>query len=241
MAHFILVHGGFHGAWCWELLEPELERAGHTSVAMDLPIDRTQTWIDDYADAVVQSVAGQDVEGAYLVGHSLGGIIVPRVAAKLPGTRIIFLCAGFAHTTEQDLAESMEATAADFMSWLVFDELGRASMSRERAIAGFYHDVPLQTADWAVSSLRPHWAEGLGKADPIPPYADRVAHAVCTLDDAIINPERHRAMAERRFGITPVTLPGSHSPFLSRPAELAQVLGEIAVADQQGRRYVQPN
>src|SRR5579859_6525427 len=114
MAHFILVHGGFHGAWCWELLQAELERTGHRTVAMDMPIDRPQTCIDDYADSVVESVAGQDVEGAYLVGHSLGGIIVPRVAAKLPGTRIIFLCAGFAHSSEQDLTESMEATTADF-------------------------------------------------------------------------------------------------------------------------------
>lgn len=121
MAHFVLIHGGFHGAWCWEPLLAELERAGHASFAMDLPIDRPLTWIDDYADAVVESVAGRDVEGAYLVGHSLGGIVAPRVAAKLPGTRIIFLCAGFAHASKEELSESMEATHADFFSWLVFD------------------------------------------------------------------------------------------------------------------------
>lgn len=114
-------------------------------------------------------------------------------------------------------------------------------MSREQAIAAFYHDLPAETADWAVDRLRPHWAEGLGKADPVPPYADRVAHVISTLDDAIIDPERHRRMSEKRFGITPIALPGSHSPFLSRPAELAHVLGEIAAADRQGRRYAQPN
>ena len=34
MAEFVLVHGGLAGAWCWELLEPELHRLGHRTLAM---------------------------------------------------------------------------------------------------------------------------------------------------------------------------------------------------------------
>ncbi len=34
---FVLVHGGFHAAWCWSRTIPELERLGHRAVAVDLP------------------------------------------------------------------------------------------------------------------------------------------------------------------------------------------------------------
>ncbi len=37
MARFALVHGAFHGAWCWEPLVRELRAAGHTATAIDLP------------------------------------------------------------------------------------------------------------------------------------------------------------------------------------------------------------
>lgn len=37
MATFVLVHGAWHGGWCWEKLKPLLEQAGHTVVAKDLP------------------------------------------------------------------------------------------------------------------------------------------------------------------------------------------------------------
>jgi pimeloyl-ACP methyl ester carboxylesterase len=240
MAHFVLIHGGLHGASCWEKLRPELEQHGHTSFAMDLPIDQPQTWMDDYADAVVESLAGQDTEGAYLVGHSMGGMVAPRVAAKLLGTRIIFLCAGFANVSEEERLESVAATHGDFFSWLTMDEQGRATMGREHAIQAFYGAAPPDLADWAIQRLRPQWHEAFAKVGPVQPYADRVAHVIYTLGDAIIDPERHRRMAEARFGITPIALPGDHSPFLSRPGELAQLLSEIVTADQAGRRYAPP-
>jgi len=237
MADFILVHGGLHGGACWDLLRPELEALGHSAFAMDLPIDRSGAYMDDYADAVVASLGDRDTVGAYLVGHSMGGMVVPRVAAKLPGTRIVFLCAGFAHTGEEERLESVAATTGDFFGWLIVDELGRVTMSRENAVTAFYHDVSVDLVDWAYAKLRPQWAEGFSKVGPVEPYADRVAHVVCTADDRIIDPDLHRKMSEARFGITPIVLPGSHSPFLSHPALLAETLDRIAAADKDGARY----
>jgi pimeloyl-ACP methyl ester carboxylesterase len=37
MVTFVLVHGARHAGWCWELLTPLLQRAGHDVVAVDLP------------------------------------------------------------------------------------------------------------------------------------------------------------------------------------------------------------
>src|SRR5262245_614415 len=39
MSMFVLVHGAYHGGWCWSRLVPELERLGHRAIAPDLPCD----------------------------------------------------------------------------------------------------------------------------------------------------------------------------------------------------------
>jgi hypothetical protein len=47
MATFGLVHGGFHGGWCWDRLIPELAARGHEAVAMDMPIDDADATLSD--------------------------------------------------------------------------------------------------------------------------------------------------------------------------------------------------
>jgi pimeloyl-ACP methyl ester carboxylesterase len=228
MADFVLVHGGLHGASCWDLLRPELEARGHRIFAMDLPIDRAGVYMDGYAEAAADAIEGKAADDAFLVGHSMGGMVIPRMLARRPKARLIFLCAGFAHTTDEEHREGLEATTGDFFGWLIADDLGRVTMSREDAIKAFYPDVDPAIADTAVSNLRPQWHEAFSKVGPVAPYADSVAQVIYTLDDRIIDPERHRIMAEKRFGITPVALPGGHSPFLSHPARLAEILSQVA-------------
>ena len=228
MAEFILVHGGFGGAWCWDLLVPELARLGHASFAMDLPVDQPDVWIDDYARIVQESVAGKASEDAYLVGHSFGGMIVPRVARERPLARMILLCAGFAHTNDAEQAEMAAATdTASYYRRLEMDEYGRARLSRENAIAAFFHDVRPDLADWAAGKLRPHWAEAMAKVGPVEPYADRIASIIDCEDDRILFRDAHRDLARKRYGIDPIMLPGGHSPFLSDPALLARALDSM--------------
>ena len=228
MSDFVLVHGGLHSASCWDLLRPELEARGHRTFAMDLPIDQPGKLMDDYAEAALAAIDGKAADDAFLVGHSMGGMVIPRMAAKRPNARLIFLCAGFAHTTEDERLESLAATTGDFFGWLVFDDQGRVTMSRQDAITAFYQDVAPDIAERAVAGLRPQWAEGFTRVDPVAPYADRVAQVIYTTEDRIIDPERHCKMSEARFGITPIALPGGHSPFLSHPAKLADILASAA-------------
>ena len=52
MTTFALVHGAWHGAWCWERLLEPLERRGHGALAVDLPAEDLDAGLDAYADIV---------------------------------------------------------------------------------------------------------------------------------------------------------------------------------------------
>jgi pimeloyl-ACP methyl ester carboxylesterase len=83
MTTFALVHGAWHGAWCWEQLTPLLQQAGHDVVTMDLPIEDGAATFDTYADVVCAAIDGRG-EDVVLVGHSMSGATVALVAARRP-------------------------------------------------------------------------------------------------------------------------------------------------------------
>jgi pimeloyl-ACP methyl ester carboxylesterase len=69
---FGLVHGAWHGGWCWERLVPELEQRGHTAVLPDLPCEDVRADATEYARVVGEALGDADGD-VVLVGHSLGG------------------------------------------------------------------------------------------------------------------------------------------------------------------------
>src|ERR1700682_3319508 len=89
---FALVHGAYHGAWCWDQLRQELERDGHSTSAADLPCEDPEAGAERYADEVVHSMP-KTAEGVVLVGHSLAGLTIPVVAGSTRTLITIYLCA----------------------------------------------------------------------------------------------------------------------------------------------------
>lgn len=90
MATFALVHGAWHGAWCWELLTPELTRRGHRVVAPDLPAAEPSATLQTYADIVCTALDGLGGDDVVVVGlpgrqhDSTGGRPVARSSTGLP-------------------------------------------------------------------------------------------------------------------------------------------------------------
>jgi pimeloyl-ACP methyl ester carboxylesterase len=87
---FVLVHGVWHGAWCWERFIPEIEAHGHRAIAIDLPIEDGTATFDTYADVVDAALIGSD--DVVLVAHSLGAMVIPIVAARRPVRAMTFVC-----------------------------------------------------------------------------------------------------------------------------------------------------
>src|SRR5688572_25619526 len=100
MSTYVMIHGAWHGGWCWDKVRRRLEDAGHRVVTPDLPghgDDRTETaavTLDAYAGRVCEALDAQ-AEPVILVGHSMGGVIITAAAERRPEKvrALVYLCA----------------------------------------------------------------------------------------------------------------------------------------------------
>jgi len=194
---------------------------------MDLPIDDPAAGLDDYADSVVSAVEGRAGAGAWLVGHSMGGLVVPRVALKREVGGIIVQCAGLPARNEQEEQESYEARNPANESHFIRDADGCICLSRAHAIEDFMADAAPDIQQSMFSRMRRQATAPFERFAPIPRFPDVPMHSIITSEDHIVRKELHRQMIRDRIGVESVELPGSHCPFLSRPADLARVIDDM--------------
>jgi pimeloyl-ACP methyl ester carboxylesterase len=223
---FALVHGAWHGAWCWERLTPELEARGHRVVAPDLPSDDPTATFITYAAVVEDAIAGED--DVVLVGHSLAGNTVPLVAARRPVSRLVYLCAVVpipGRTFNEQARIEPDTFIHGYQAGLIADDEGRSSwVDEEIARDTFFADCDERDARAAFERLRPQAMAPYDVPCPLDDLPDVPRTTVVCTDDRIVNPDWSRRVARERLDAPLVELPGSHSPFLSRPAALAEVL-----------------
>jgi len=228
MATFGLVHGAWHGAWCWERLIPELAARGHQAVAMDLPCEDPEAGAARYAEVVDAALPRTD--DLVLVGHSLGGLTIPLVAVRRPVRLLAFLCAALpvpGQSLEEQVAADPTLYAPGYATHpgrVVHPDGSTSWASADSVREVFYHDCA--PADVARAWPRLRRQSRAPRREPCPllawPEVPRVS--IVAREDHAVNPVWARRAARERLGVAPIELAGSHSPFLSRPAELAALL-----------------
>jgi pimeloyl-ACP methyl ester carboxylesterase len=229
MTTFALIHGGAHGGWCWEHVLPELDARGHTAVTPDLPLEDPSAGARGWADTVIaaldQARAGGDV---VLVGHSMGGMAVPVIASMRPVRRMVFLGAMVpvpGRVYADYLAE--EPGAITFASDVATDEPSPSGVAWEAARDGFYNDCPELVARRAWERLRPTAMTVFTEPCPIDRWPDVPSTCIIMTEDRAVGQDWSRRVARERLRADLIELPGSHSPFLSRPAALADILATL--------------
>lgn len=225
MTLFALVHGGAHGGWCWERLVPELEARGHAAVTPDLPFDEGDAGAEAWARTVVDAVdAATPDDDVVVVGHSLAGMCLPVIPAMRPVRRLVFLAAQVPDPGRvylEHLAENPDAVTFEFDRG---GTPGPAGLSWEAARDGFYQDLDEDVARGAFERLRSMASMAVfTEPCPIDEWPDVRSTYILMTDDRAVGPTWSRRAAER-IGADLVELPGGHSPFYARPAELADVL-----------------
>jgi pimeloyl-ACP methyl ester carboxylesterase len=89
----VLVHGAFHGSWCWEPVVTRLDAAGRSSVAVDLPsVSSARASLADDVACVRAALDAVDGE-ALLVGHAYGGVVVTDAGRHPAVAHIAYLTA----------------------------------------------------------------------------------------------------------------------------------------------------
>jgi pimeloyl-ACP methyl ester carboxylesterase len=228
MTTIALVHGAFHGGWCWDRLVPELHARGFETVAPDMPCDDPAAGVLEYAAVIEKATQGHD--DVVLVGHSLGSLVIPVVAASRPVRRMIFLCSVPTGPGPAVDGQMSEMVSPAFMAAARFyDAAGREVLAASDARQVFFDDCTDADANWAVAMLRPQSPRPLIEPSPLTSWPEVAQSVILTTEDRALN--HTWAMAAARARLVdggPVLLPGSHSPFLSRPAALADVLATEA-------------
>lgn len=224
-----LVHGAYHGAWCWEFLRPELERLGHRVITVDLPITDPTLGAEQYAQSIEDAL--DPTSEPMLVGHSMAGLVIPFVATRRPIKRLVFLAA-FLPTpgrsaNEQRATEAIDGRVAPRNA--EWTDLGDDvwMVGPKTATELFFHDAPAAVARWATQRLRPQSYAVFRETTPLTAWPEVDSRSIVCRDDRAINPEWVRNVARERLGVEPIELAGGHSPFLTRPADLARVLDSM--------------
>lgn len=235
MAAFVLVHGAMHGAWCWDYLRPELEKLGHSAIAVDLPIDREAGAPKLYAETVAEAAKKS---APIVVGHSMSGIVIPLVADLIPVSGLVYLCPVLRRPGSSLAKDKEDGVNTDFVypgsgaDIKVGEDGFFAYQNANAAIADFYHDCTPDIAAWAAAKLRKQRRFFMDVSQQAK-WPDVPAACIVCDDDRTLNPVWQRRVSREWLGVEPIEMAGSHSPFLSQPAHLAEVLHGLASAFQR--------
>jgi len=237
LSQFLLVHGAFHGAWCWGKTVAELEKRGHRAKAIDLPgqgEDQTplkEVTLNTMVDRIIAEMAGLAGQ-VVLVGHSLGGIPISVTGEKAPDRvqALVYLSAFLPRDGEALLDIENRNPKPVVPVSMIFDaERVSGTIMPDKVREIFYHDCSDEDVADASARLRPQALAALmTKVHLTPERFGRIprVYIECT-DDRALSIDMQRDMIAKSPPVDVPSLPASHSPFLSMPDKLAEAMSDL--------------
>ncbi len=231
-ASVVLVHGAWHGAWCFAALQQALDTRGVPSFAVDLPGHGASTLPlgDLHGDAahVTDVLAALD-RRVVLVGHSYGGAVVTQAAAQAADVRHLVYLAAFALDDGESVLGFLTAQPREEVALSAAmrpGPEGSTVLDPTTAVPALYGDAEPGAVAAALARLSPQPLATMTQPVAGSPRATIPSTYVRCLRDAAVHPHHQATMAARCTHA--IDLDCDHSPFLSRTDELADLLAEIA-------------
>lgn len=231
MSTFVLIHGAYHGGWCWDKVVPLLEKEGHKVEAPDLPghgTDKTpiqEISLQSYVDRVCE-ILDMQTEPAILVGHSMGGVVMTQTAEYRPDKikKLVFLTAILLENGESLIQYIMQDKDSLLHSGIAVPaDKSSGTVKQETAKEMFYNDCMDEDINKAKSLLVPEATapcitpvnttlENFGRIPRI--------YISCKKDKAL-TPSIQKKMYMNLKCEKVISMNTGHSPFFSAPEELA--------------------
>jgi pimeloyl-ACP methyl ester carboxylesterase len=215
----VLVPGAWHGSWVWAKVDNELTALGWRVRTVDLAsveeTDRPRFGLHDDAEVVRQLI--KQIDGpAVVVAHSYGGVVASEGAAGLPNVQHIIYLAAFQLDTGQSVLTACGGRPPEW--WNVDGDI--VTPRRPREI--FYADLTPEDADQAIAQLKPNSLAAFTETQAAAAWRTVPSTYVLCQQDRAIPPAAQEQMSTR--ATTTHRLSSSHSPFLSKPRELARLI-----------------
>ena len=232
MATFVLVHGAFHGGWCWRDVVAALRRAGHDAFAPTLTglgershLQSPAVDLSTHVLDVVNLLRWHDLHDVVLVGHSYGGMVVTGVADRAPErlAAIVYLDA----LIPADGQSALDLQPAD----------RRAAILEEVAALGGFVWPPRSAAFYGVRDpARQAWVDGHCTPQPFGTLFERLRlggapaarvarrlYILCT-DPPLPYLRRFYELAQAAGGWQTMELATGHDAMVTEPERLAEIL-----------------
>jgi pimeloyl-ACP methyl ester carboxylesterase len=240
MATFVLVHGGWHGGWCWQKVTPFLEAAGHQVYAPTLTglAERAselspEVGLDTHIQDIVGLLVDQDLQEVVLVGHSYGGMVITGAVDQMP-ERI-------AHLVYLDTFVPCDGESMVDVSPVVIWLLRKQAQGDGWRIPshGDYGVTTEPDRSWVLRSVTPQPLKTLEQPlhlnNPAIVSTKPRTHIECTGSGDILSRLRPllrhllapRALPPTEAGWRLRQLPTGHDAMITMPRELADLLLEV--------------
>src|SRR5712672_4720130 len=220
----VLVHGGFVDGSGWAGVYKILKGKGYNVVVVQNP---TKSLAEDVAftKAAIDSLKSEVV----LVGHSYGGVVITEAGNDPKVTGLVYIAA-FA----PDKGESVSSLIANPppgapVPPILPPQDGYLFLDRAKFAASFAADVEPETASFMADSQVPWGLDALQGAVSEPAWKTKPSHYLVASDDKMIPPPAQRAMAGR-IKAEVMEVPGSHAVYVSKPAEVAEIIEKAATS-----------
>ncbi len=234
---YVLVHGAWQAPYVWDAVRSDLEKQGHKVIIVELPghgTDQTPAHtlsLDVYRDKVIESISKAQGK-IILVGHSMGGMVITHVAEKAP-TRIrkLVYVGAFLPASGQALTDLAYSDPDSKLGPNLVPSADQLTLDvkKDHLTSLFINDGNEANKNLVINNYR---------AEPAIPFTNKVTLTsgnfgsvekvyIKTLQDVVISPGLQGRMIAAAGIKTVLEVNTSHSPFLSQPHTVSDLLLKI--------------
>lgn len=229
MTTFVLVHGAWHGSWCWQRVRRTLQAEGHsvftptlTGVGERSHLASPQVNLSTHVADVVNLVRWEELDDIVLCGHSYGGCVITGAADRLVDRiRSLVYLDAFIPEDGQSLHDALPRDA------------GEAQVQAARDHGQGWLVPPIPAAVFNVNENDRAWVDRQCTPQPLATFQERrrlerspppakCTHVLATRFADSPFPAFHEIAKHK--GWKTVTIDSGHDVMLDRPAELSQLL-----------------